>query len=74
MQALSSQSGDIAYSVTSTGCWEVLKALLEEQDKLLSGHVPAVLQGYRFKSRWGCSDHWLDFTWRLRQSVRALFC
>jgi hypothetical protein len=55
-------------------CWDVLRALLDEQDKLLGGHVLEVLQHYRFQSHCGCNCHWLDFTWRLKDAVRALFC
>lgn len=73
MQTLSSQTGSIAGG-SDSGCAAELRALLDEQDKLLSGHVPTTLQRYSYNARWGSSDGWLDLTWRLRQSVRPSLC
>lgn len=73
MKALSSQTGSLSTGNDANGA-DVLNALLEEQDRLLSSHVLATLQRYRYHERWGCSDGWLDLTWRLKQSVRTSFC
>lgn len=71
MQTLSAQSSSMLDSSTDGGSGGVLcvKALLAEQNKLLSSHVLSVMQQYRFHERWGYSDWWMDLTWRIHHYV-----